>query len=136
MAAIPPFKDLRVEDYPEQSGWIGRLFEALNVPLRALVASLAHGLTFQDNLAAEVKDLTFNAALATYPLRVKLERVSKVRLVWPGYCRELTSTGSTAAVTAALHVDWTQEGNQLAIQGIVGLDSAKRYSVTLVVSGG
>lgn len=132
MGRIPTLKRLITEDFKDQKSWIGKLLQPLNQFLETVNASLDHGLTFEDNIASEIKTLTFRNDTGVFPLKFLSKLGKKPKGLWVINAVDLEDAPST--LTTAVYADWgyNQDG-QIQINNFSGLTSARNYAITLIV---
>jgi hypothetical protein len=136
MARIPPTKRLTIEDYKDQSSWIGRLIFPINDFFQYVSLALNKNLTIADNLAQELHtvQVTLAGTASDYPIlfRTNLKTVVGLHVI---NCYEIAS--SPSVITSAVYVSWQNTGTgQIQVNNITGLTTGKKYSITLVVIAG
>lgn len=130
---LPPLKRLTVEEFPsQQQSWIGKLLYPLNQVFLALSSGLKNGITFQDNIAAQVYTTTFNNNSAELPIIFKSTLQSKPTGLWVVNVVDVSSTPQ--ALTGAVFAQWDYDSanNQFRITSITGLVSAQTYQLTIL----
>ncbi len=134
MARIPPIKRLSTEDFKDQTSWIGKLLTPLNEFMSTTVAALNRGLTFSDNLAAQVKTLTITASADAYPLKFLCTLNSRPQGLWIVSVRDHASTPLT--LTTAVFADWDYANGQVIINNITGLTAGRKYDICVIIIAG
>lgn len=132
MSALPQIKRLLAEDYKEAGTWISKLLYPLNLFMSSVYAALNHGITFQDNVLAQVKTLTVKGSSPA------------VQFPWPYASAPIgvliIASSDTSAIpktiTAAVTCAWSYSAGTVSINNITGLDAARQYSLTFLVLGG
>lgn len=133
MALLPPTKRLVPEDYPTQMSWIEQLLQPLNQFLESTVAALNRGLTLNQNLDAQVLDITVTttAGSAAPVTLVPVTTKSRPTAVLIGNCRYASGNGTTAAVFPLW--EYLPASRQIKINTIYGLGASTKYTLTLVI---
>lgn len=132
MAALPVLKRLLAEDFKEAGTWIGKLLYILNLFMGSVYSSLNHGITFQDNVLAQLKTLTIKGRSPTvqFPWSYSSAPIGVLILATQD------TTSSPQTVTTAVTCAWSYSAGTVSIDNITGLDTARQYSVTFLVLGG
>lgn len=132
MAKLPVVKRLLQEDMKGAGSWISKLLFPLNLFMSNVYSALNHGLTFQDNMLAQIKTLSIKGSNPT------------TQFPWP-YSTipvgvSIIATVDTSAlpltVTTAVTCAWSVSAGIVSIDNITGLDSKRTYSITFLVIGG
>lgn len=136
MARIPPIKRLSTEDFREQQGWIGKLLSPVNQFMETVTGALSKGLTFGDNLNAQVKDLDVSipSAGSAFPIYYTSSLAGRPVALWVGNAVERAANPSP--ITSAVYVDWEFINGQIKINNISGLSASKKYRITLISIAG
>lgn len=131
MAQLPVIKRLVTEDFPEQKGWIGTLFDPLNQVLSLLSSAFANGFTLQQNLMTQVKTLSIDGSAPTisFPYLFSPQIPIGVTVI------DVAQTNTATVVVAAVGCTWSISSG-LITTTVQGLDAAGIYNVTFVVWGG
>ena len=129
MSKVEPQR-LTVEEFPEQADWIGKLFQSLNDFTGAVVGALTNGLSVEDNLYQEIKEIKFVNTTALYPYKFK----TKFNLAPRGlnYIYIYNNTLSTYSTTAP-YIVWSYANNQVSISNISGLTLGSTYTIRVLV---
>jgi hypothetical protein len=148
MARIPTLKRLPIEDFKDQSGWIGKLLEPLNQFLQIVTYALTNQITFSQNIDAQIVNLTISTkkALTTGPtgqpdyatlyeapsFRVSTNNTPQGVLVW--MIKDLTTSSELMKYGAT--IDWSYANGSIQINNITGLEPDHKYAIRLLVCGG
>ena len=126
MAKISATKKLVIEDYPtEVKKWIPRMIDPLNRFLEQVYGALVRGLTFRDNLKAQVIEVEIGEGVTETAVRYSLnERPTALVL---GKLR----TQNDESPTAAFSMSWQIYDDQIRITWL-GLDANTKYRATLI----
>jgi len=129
MAKLPPSQKISLEDFPDQTEWIGRLIEPINTFVERLSSVLNKGISINDNMAGAILTVELNGS---WPVKVawNLSQRPLTAIVGNVYL----STGATFTLTTAVQVQWQfNQSGQLQIDGVTGITptSSAKYKVVL-----
>lgn len=119
-----------VEEFPEQQGWIEKLFAPLNSFTGSVVQAFNNQLTIADNLYQEIKETKYVNTAANFPLKLKTKFNVQPRGVLPIYTYNNT-IGAYSVL--APHVVWKWADGQLIISDISGLTTSSTYTIRLLI---
>lgn len=120
MAKITGSK-LTVEAFPKQADWIGKLLSNLNQFIGEVVSGFNNGLSIEDNLMQEIKEVKFINSSSNFPLKFSTKFTKLPKGVSIIYCYNQTS-GAMESITS-LPI-WTYSNGQLSISSITGLSGS------------
>jgi len=129
MSKIKPAK-LTLEDFKEQREWIGPLFSILNGFTGDLVAALNNGLTVEDNLRQEIKEIKFKNSSSDYPVKFKAKFNLNPKGMYPIYFYNNTLS---AYSTQTPWVEWSYSDGLISISNVSGLTADSQYTIRLLV---
>jgi len=134
MAKLPPSQKISLEDFPDQTEWIGRLIEPINTFVERLSSVLNKGISINDNMAGAILTVELNGS---WPVKVawNLSQRPLTAIVGNVYL----STGATFVLSAAVQVQWQfNQSGQLQIDGVTGITptSGAKYKVVLECKAG
>jgi len=134
MAKLPPSQKISLEDFPDQTEWIGRLIEPINTFVERLSSVLNKGISINDNMAGAILTVELNGS---WPVKVawNLSQRPLTAIVGNVYL----STGATFTLTTAVQVQWQfNQSGQLQIDGVTGITptSSAKYKVVLECKAG
>lgn len=135
MAKINNIKRILKEQLPSDvQKWIDNLLFPLNNAISQFTYALTNQLTISDNFLGSVKSFTLKNA--DFPFTFSHGLNVKPKIVFIGQIQETTS-GTPANFTVGPVIQWEvgSTGSNILIRTITGLDSAKSYTVTVVVLG-
>lgn len=132
MAQLPEIKKLHRQDFPSQTAWIDKLLAPLNRFFDSVYTALNKGLTFRENMVAQVKELTFREDASTYPIQFSWELRSQPTDLL--ITRVVTQSGSNP--TAAVWPRWSFDGSSVSIEDITGLSSGSEYKIRIIAFSG
>ena len=139
MGRVPEFRRLGVEDFPKDvKSWLGKLLAPLNSMFKTIYENLNHGLTFEENMIAQVKTLTFTK-LSTYPSSdspLKFKNTMRVKPIGVIILAIKENVSNPSALTSAVAIDWSYGGEYVKINNITGLTNDTSYEITLLSIGG
>lgn len=132
MGKLPSIKNLIIEDFPDQRGWIQKLIYPINSFMELVFLNLNKGLTFNENMLAFTKEVPFiGGSTASFKNLMKARPIG----LWIVDARQ--ADDYNAILSSALYADWAyNQNNEIVINNISGLTSGKKYSITFAVIGG
>jgi hypothetical protein len=122
MSKINPQR-FTAEEFPEQQGWIEKLFAPLNQFTGDVVRSYSNQLTIADNLFQEIREIKFQNTASNFPIKVKTKLT---------YIYILNNTTGSYSVLAP-HIVWTWADSQLNISNISGLTASITYTIRVLL---
>lgn len=130
---LPVLKTLRVEDFPDQKGWIEKLVYSINSFLDTVVLAFNRGLTFSDNFNASVKTLEIIGGIVPVDILHGLRNAPIGVQIFQVYEKaDIIVTIGTAVTLEWYNVDATQ----VRIKNITGLTSGTKYIIKILIIGG
>ena len=129
MARLPPIKSLQIEDFQDQKSWIGKLLIPLNQFMTTIYNTLNGSLEFGSNIRGQIHTINFIEGTTELPLRFRstFGRPQGVLIV-----NLVDVSDAPATITDAPYADWSFSGDQFVIRNILGLQSGKKYRITLL----
>lgn len=131
MAKAPNIRRLLVEDFPDQSEWIGKLLQPINQLSVTLASVLNGGLSLQDNVGVSYLEVTLDTSIPTaFPLVMRhgLASVFGLQLVY------VVDTGNNPPVLPAVTAHWEDLGDgRVQINNIAGLVAGRTYNLRFLV---
>ena len=132
MAKLPPISRIVKEDFPDEP-WAEKLLWPVNRFFESVVSALNRNLTFTENLAGEIKQISFTtqATVAdTWPIKFLPSTPSRPTDVWVTSLRRTDG----ATTTSATSIDWELASDgQVQINNIAGLTGGEGYIIRLAV---
>lgn len=129
MGRLNTIKRLVIEDYPKNyQDLLQGLFFVLNQYLEQVYSLFNKGLNFNDNFQALDTEATFTAPANNFKVQMTLKQNPKGCMV----LRVDDLTDSSAILTSAPFVQFTNSSNEVIINNITGLVSGHKYRVRLV----
>lgn len=126
---LPPIKKFLMEDFQDQTTWIGKLFSPLNEYLTVVANGLSNGLTIQENMLAQIKTVLVNGASPSTSFTWKFS-------ARPIGCVAIGATLADGTPALNPQITWTYSAGIVQITSIAGLDTTKSYNITFHVIGG
>lgn len=117
MSLIPSLTTLRVEDFPSQQEWIGKLLLPINQFLLAATTSINGGITFGDNIPCQTQTLNFTYGGASDFPKTFLWKITSA----PIELRVCSATEN--GVPVAMVPAWSYTNSQVTIAGLILLKS-------------
>jgi hypothetical protein len=129
MSKLKPQK-FTLEGFGDQSSWIGKLFSPLNQVLNDLVISFNNGISIEDNLFQEIKEVSFKNDTNNFPLRfrTKFNQNPKGMLLIFIFDETIGSCATQVPV-----VVWTYQNGEIVISSMSGLTASTNYTVRFLV---
>lgn len=128
MSKVTPRK-LTIEDFKDQQAWIGKLLSPLNDFIQQTIGAFSNGLTVEDNLFREIRELKFVVDAGAYPQRFRPKFKGYPKGINLIDCRD--SNG--ADLTTTPFVNWRLNNDLLEVTSVVGLTSGHTYILRLEV---
>ncbi len=89
--------NLRVEDYPEQADWIGRMFQVLNPFIRSVESVFDSNIDYSTNIRSVSKDFDTTSLIFPIVFQWPFTQVKPVNLIISSATRGTTPTCLVAA---------------------------------------
>ena len=138
MSTIPATQELKVEDFPEQKGWIGKLFYVMNRFIRSTVQAINGGIEFEKNITGVQKDLEFEYISNAVTFPVGFQWSLNLR---PAALSVVLATKDKAPVALVAAWEYTAEGlvqitdlSECTAGAIAALTANSRYLVRVRVT--
>lgn len=130
MSKVSPFSSFRLEDFPDQRDWIGKLFLQLNSVLQEVTGALNGKVSYGDNVTAFTKAIS--GETLSLPQVFKLETAFT-----PTEMAVVQATKNGVPITMA--GAWSVSGDtitvnelfQISAAGNVPLASGNKFSIVL-----
>lgn len=130
---LPTLKKILREDLKDAPGWVNPLIDTLNNFMETTYQAFNKNITFSQNIASFVKDITYNTP-STYPVMDDIEFTSQLKtkatgvIVVQAYER-LTYVPAPGPV----YVPWVEDNQTIVVSSITGLAASKSYTIRLLV---
>jgi hypothetical protein len=128
MSKLSPRK-LTVEDFKDQQNWIGKLLSPMNDYFQQIYQGWNNGITVEDNLFREIRELKFTVDASTFPLRFKPKFASTPKGMNLIYCIDADGTDLTQVPC----VNFRTNNGLIEITSIGGLTTGHTYTLRLEV---
>ena len=122
-------KKLSVEDFKEQQSWIAKLLQPLNDFFSQVNQGFNNGLTVEDNLSQEIKEIKFLNNSTNFPLSFKTKFATNPKGLTLIYCVD----SSNADLTVQPCLNWSYNNGIITIRSITGLVTSNTYTIRLLV---
>lgn len=116
---------LSVEDFKEQSSWIKQLLAPINNFIESVYGLSQNGITIEDNLFQEMRDVKFENNAANFPLRFQTKFSKFPKAVLCVYC--IASDGTTSS--GQPWAEWNYSNSQIEINSLTGLTPDLDYTI-------
>lgn len=130
---LPPFKRIVVEDFQDQKSWIGRLLYPINSFFTTISQGMQNGLTFQDNLAAQIVTISFQNTTNAFPLFFKSTLSTKPIGLWIINVQDNTTSPLVLAGPVTPVWQFVDASKQLELLNITGLITNNLYKISMIV---
>ncbi len=130
MSKVNPFSPFRMEDFPSQRDWIGKLFLPINTILTQLASTMNAQVNFGDNIPTFTKVLSASSLTLPQTFQFAGSFVPVQMIV-----AQATKDGTPIAMVGA----WTISGDtitvnklyEIAATGNIPVASGSKYNITL-----
>jgi len=138
MAKLPAYKRILKEDIKDAPDWIDRIINPINTFFESVYNGFNHNLDFANNLAANVKAISFTTAsdyVASdtfttikfqHTLKTKIQGIILLQI-------QNVSTSTYIPIKKAVYVDWLDINGEININFISGLSDSTKYSARLLL---
>jgi hypothetical protein len=132
MAKLPPFKRLIMEDFPSKyQDLLDKLLYGINQFFESVSNSLNKNISFEDNIACQVKELVLTAPITQAKPASFVNTLGRpCRGVLLINAENLSDANSP--LTAAPFIQFTGAADQIVITNISGLTSGKQYRIKII----
>lgn len=135
MAKLGVFRRIVKEDFKQEDQvFVNKLLFPINQMFESLVLALNKGLTFEDNVDSQIRDVTTSVDASGVPI-VDLSIPSTLRGQAKGLlCLSANNlTDTTVYPTTAPFINFIQDGKDLRILHITGLQASNTYQLKLLI---
>ena len=122
-------KKLSLEDFKEQQQWIGGLLQTINDTLGQLVQLLNNGISIEDNLHQEIKEIKFLNDSTAFPIKFKTKFNTYPKGLQLIYCID----SSNVDLTSCPFINWSFSNGIITITSITGLTVSRTYTARILV---
>jgi len=138
MAKLPVLKRILREDIKEAPDWIERLLYPINTFFDAVFQALKKNITFDDNIACQLRDVGFRTTAAYDGTAANWTTISFMKIlktkaqgVWIINIKEVAD--NYTAIEGATTIDWLEFENQIEIHLVQGLKASTSYNMRVIV---
>jgi hypothetical protein len=136
MAKLGFLKRLIVEDFNKDDQRVaGKIAYVFNPSMEQLVQALTNGITFEDNIASQVKEITITVDAAGKPISN-----TSFKSTLKGQCKNIivtranNLTNSAVYVTSCPFISWTEDQGQIMIDHVAGLVAGNKFQLRLIAT--
>ncbi len=123
-------KQFSVEEFKDQATWIGKLFTGLNQFLGEVNQGFKNGMTVNDNLYQEIREVKWVNKAQNFPLKFITKFAVHPRGLMPIYLLNNT-TGNYSSLQP--WIAWGYSDGQVTISEITGLNPNETYTIRILV---
>jgi hypothetical protein len=138
MAKLPVLKRILREDLKEAPDWIERLLYPINTFFDAVFQALKKNITFDENIACQLRDVNFRTTSAYDGTAANWTTVSFVKTiktkaigVWILDIKEVAD--NYTPIEGATSIDWLEFEDQIEIHLVQGLKVSTSYNMKVIV---
>lgn len=124
-----PNQSFSAEDFQDQKDWIGKLFGPINKLIIDLVSFFNNGITVQDNLYQEIKEIRFTNNATNFPLKFRTKFQKHPQGMFYIYLFNNTTNEMSAEVPAFV---WDYSNGEISIDDLTGLTADSKYTIRLL----
>lgn len=134
MAKLPPLKKILREDVKDAPAWIGSIIDPFNSLAEFLYQSLNRNLTYSENVACFVKELTYKTT-STYPVEANVEFTNELKVKATGVqVLQAVERLNYTPAPGPVYVPWVEDTGKIVVSSITGLQASKTYTIRLLIS--
>lgn len=131
---LPPTKRILREDLKEAPPWIGGVIDPINSFMENVYQALNKNITFRENIASFVKELTYKTT-AAYPTADDIEFLNELKVKATGVeVLQAVDKSSYTPAAGPVYVPWIENNGSIVISSITGLQASKTYLIRLLIS--
>jgi len=137
MPRLPNFKRLYKNDYdPDNQSFIEKLSFPINIGFELLYDALNNKLTREDNLLANVVEVTVSVNANGVPTTTSSFGITNITKAQGIVVERATNITNPAVYpTSGVFLTWTQSRNTIIIQHIAGLPANNQFQLRMAVYG-
>ena len=128
MAQLPPFKQIRKEDFPESPQWFAGVTYILNQFMNAVYLAFNRNISFRQNIDCQIFTYTFDATSPFTPIDITttLKRKADGVLI-------LQATNNTLRIPVNSTCSWIVTNGGVSITDISNIDAGNQYTITFLI---
>lgn len=131
---LPVVKKILREDLKGAPPWISAIIEPINSFMESVYQALNHNLTYTENLATFVKEITYTTT-ASYPMMDNIEFTNELRTKATGLqILQVIEKVDYRPAPGPVYVPWKDENGTIVLSYITGLEASKTYIIRLLIS--
>lgn len=131
---LPVTKKILREDLKDAPAWVSGIIEPFNSFAESVYQALNKNITFRENIAAFVKEITYSTTSA-YPTMDNIQFMNELKVKATGV-EVLQAIDKSTYTPAAgpVYVPWVEDNGNIVIGSITGLAASKIYMIRLLIS--
>ncbi len=134
MARLPTIKKILREDVKDAPAWIGAIIEPFNSVAEFLYQSLNKNLTYSENLACFIKELSYKTP-STYPTMDDVEFANDLKFKATGVqLLQAVEKSNYVPAPGPVYIPWVENNGTIVVSSITGLAASKTYLIRLLVT--
>lgn len=134
MSKLPPQTKILREDVKDAPPWVSKIIDPFNSLASTMYNALNRNLTFSENLACFVKEITYKTTSA-YPVEVDVSFTNELKFKATGLILlQAVERTTYDPPPGPVYVPWTEENGLIVVKPITGLVASKTYTIRLLVS--
>jgi len=131
---LPSTKKILREDVKDAPAWASTMIDLLNNFMESVYQALNKNITYSDNLAVFVKDLTYKTP-TSYPLMEDVKFVNSLKTRALGVqLLQIVDRSTYQPAPGPVYVPWVEDNGVIVIKPIAGLIADTTYQIRLLVS--
>ena len=137
MAKLPEIKRLSKGDFPEAPEWINKLLGPLNSFFESVFLALNRNLSYAENFASQIKELTFTTA-SDYEVNdtwteIKFPITMNTRPQGAQVIDVREKDALNTPLSTPFGIQWRLEGGNFVVTFISGLEDSTKYVIKVLV---
>lgn len=134
MAALPSFRRIREQDYPEKDqDLVKQLSVSLNYAFDTIFQLLSGKLTFADNIASTIKEVSIKVDTTGAPQnKVSITKSTPDKIAGLIVARVINSDNSTTYPMGGVTISYTETTSEIIINNITGLQADANWLINII----
>lgn len=131
---LPTQKRILREDIKDAPDWVSSLINPINSFMEVVYQSLNKNITFSENVAAFIKELTYTTS-STYPAGLVVSFANSLKTKASGVMlMQIYETATYTPPPGPVYIPWVENNGAIMVSSITGLEASKTYLIRLLVS--
>ena len=133
MSKLPSIKKILKEDIKDSPAWMDPVLYVINRFMEEVYGALNKDITFQDNIAASIKTITFTTK-STYPV-FEVQKIANPNKTSPigVVLLKAANQSNNQIIGNAIGVDWDFLEGNIRILNVSGLQPSIKYQLSFLV---